>query len=88
LLCSTSFPIFSTLFCGVPSLGCKVDIYLHACNKTNLMDYLSSVYLVTIPLHVLGLLVAHRQEVTVYICDSWYVLYVFVLFHPSPLTVN
>jgi hypothetical protein len=42
------------------------------------MHCLSSVYSVTIPLHVLGLLVAHHQEVTMYICDSWYVLYVLV----------
>jgi hypothetical protein len=38
----------------------------YACNETNLMHYLSSVYSVTIPLHVLGLLVAHHQEVTMY----------------------
>jgi hypothetical protein len=38
------------------------------------MHYLSSVYSVTIPLHVSGLLVAHHQEVTMYICDNWYVL--------------
>jgi hypothetical protein len=49
-----------------------------ACNKTNLMHYLSSVYWVTIPLHVSGLLVAHHQEVTMYICNNWYVLYVLV----------
>jgi hypothetical protein len=48
------------------------------CNETNLTHCLSSVYSVTTPLHVLGLLVAHHQEVTVYICDSWYVLYVLV----------
>jgi hypothetical protein len=30
------------------------------------MHYLTSVYSVTIPLHVLGLLVAHHQEVTMY----------------------
>jgi hypothetical protein len=36
------------------------------CNETNLMHYLSSVYSVTMPLHVLGLLVAHHQEVTMY----------------------
>jgi hypothetical protein len=41
------------------------------------MHYLSSVYSVTTPLHVSGLLVAHHQEVTVYICNSWYV-YVLV----------
>jgi hypothetical protein len=42
------------------------------------MHCLSSVYSVTIPLHVSGLLVAHHQEVTMYICYSWYVLYVLV----------
>jgi hypothetical protein len=41
------------------------------------MHCLSSVYSVTIPLHVSGLLVVH-QKVAVYICDSWYVLYVLV----------
>jgi hypothetical protein len=50
----------------------------YACNETNLMHYLSSVYWVTSPLHVSGLLVAHRQEVTVCICNNWYVLYVLV----------
>jgi hypothetical protein len=49
-----------------------------ACNETNLMHCLSSVYSVTIPLHVLGLLVAHHQEVTMYKRDNWYVLYVLV----------
>jgi cation transport ATPase len=48
----------------------------HACNETKLMHYLSSVYSVTIPLHVSGLLVVHHQEVTVYICNNWYVWYV------------
>jgi hypothetical protein len=47
-----------------------------ACNETNLMHYLFSVYSNAIPLHVLGLPVAHHQEVTKYICDNWYVLYV------------
>jgi hypothetical protein len=42
----------------------------YACNETKLMHYLSSVYPVTIPAHVLGLLVAHYQEVTRYICNS------------------
>jgi hypothetical protein len=42
------------------------------------MLYLSSVYSVTIPLHALGLLVAHHQEVTMYICNNWYVMYVLV----------
>jgi hypothetical protein len=51
---------------------------IYTCNETNLMHYLSSVYSVTIPLHVSGLLVAHHQEVAMYICDNWYVLYVLV----------
>jgi hypothetical protein len=42
------------------------------------MHYLSSVYSVTVALHVSDLLVAHRQEVTTCIWDSWYVLYVLV----------
>jgi hypothetical protein len=42
------------------------------------MHDLSSVYSVTIPLHVSGLLVTHHQEVTVYICNSWYVVYILV----------
>jgi hypothetical protein len=50
----------------------------YACNKTNLMHYLSSVYSVTIILHVSGFLVAHHQEVTMYICNNWYMLYVLV----------
>jgi hypothetical protein len=32
------------------------------------MHYLFSVYSVTIPLHVSGLLVAHHQAVTMYVC--------------------
>jgi hypothetical protein len=51
---------------------------VYTCNETNLMHYLSSVYSVTILLHVSGLLAAHHQEVTMYICDSWYALYVLV----------
>jgi hypothetical protein len=47
-------------------------------SETNLIHNLSSVYSIVVPLHVSGLLVAHHQEVTVYICDSWYVLYVLV----------
>jgi hypothetical protein len=42
------------------------------------MDYLSSVYSVSIPLHVSGLLVVHYQEVTMYICYKWYTLFVLV----------
>jgi hypothetical protein len=36
---------------------------MYACNETNLMRCLSSVYSVTITLSVSGLLVAHLQEV-------------------------
>jgi hypothetical protein len=62
----------------------RVILYLatitrsNACNETNLMHCLSSVYSVTIALHVSGLLVAHHQEITMYICNKWYVLYVLV----------
>jgi hypothetical protein len=49
-------------------------------NETNLVHYLSSDYSDTIPLHVSGLLVAHYQEVAMYVCDNWYVLYVLVDF--------
>jgi hypothetical protein len=45
-----------------------------ACNATNLLHCLSLVYSVTTHLHVSGLLVAHHQEVTVCVCNSWYVL--------------
>jgi hypothetical protein len=40
------------------------SISIHACNETNPMHRLSSVHSVATPLHVSGLLVAHRQEVT------------------------
>jgi hypothetical protein len=36
------------------------EIVIYACNETNLMHCLSSVYSVTIPLQVSGLLVAHH----------------------------
>jgi hypothetical protein len=55
----------------------------YACNETRLMHYLSSLYLVTILLHVSGLLVAHNHAVTMYICDNWYVLYVLVDLWPA-----
>jgi hypothetical protein len=47
-------------------------------NETNLMHYLSSVYSVTLLLHVSGLLVAHYQVVTMYMCNNWNVLNVLV----------
>jgi hypothetical protein len=48
------------------------------CNETNLMHYLSSLYSVTTPLHVLGLVVAHHQVAAMYTCDNWYMLYVLI----------
>jgi hypothetical protein len=45
---------------------CSISIQ-EAFNEANLMHCLSSVYSVTTPLHVSGLLVAHHQEVTMYI---------------------
>jgi hypothetical protein len=45
-------------------------MYVCVCNETNLMHCLPSVYSVTIPLHVSGLLVAHHKEVTMYVGDS------------------
>jgi hypothetical protein len=51
------------------------NIWTYPCDETNLSHYLSSVYWVTTPLHVSALLLAHHQEVVMYICDSWYVLY-------------
>jgi hypothetical protein len=49
-----------------------------SCNETNPMHYLSSIYSVTTLVHVSGLLVAHHQEVTMYLCDNWYLFYVLV----------
>jgi hypothetical protein len=59
---------------------CWPCISIYACNETSLRHYLSSIYSVTIPQHVSGLLVAHHPEVTMYkyICNKWYVLYVLV----------
>jgi hypothetical protein len=65
---------------------CWPCISKYACNETNLMHYLSSVYWVTTPLHVSGLLVAHHQEVAMYICDNWYVLYVLRWVHTCNVT--
>jgi hypothetical protein len=52
------------------------------------MHCVSSVYWATKPLRVSGFLVAHHQEVIMYICNSWYVLYVKATvggpgFHPA-----
>jgi hypothetical protein len=58
---------------------CFFDLHLDICVQWTQADALFiSVYSVTITLHVLGLLLAHHQEVTMYVCDSWYMLYVLV----------
>jgi hypothetical protein len=57
--------------------------------KPNLIHYVSSVYLVTITLHVSGLLVAHHHKVkiyTVYATDGTCVC--FSLLSAGHLTVN
>jgi hypothetical protein len=51
---------------------------MYACNEPNLMHCVSSVYSFTIPLHVSDLLAVHHLEVTMYICDNLYALYVLV----------
>jgi hypothetical protein len=55
-------------------------------DETNLMHYLSAVYSVFISLHVSGLLLVHHQEVTMYICDNWYVLYFLRWVHTCNVT--
>jgi hypothetical protein len=62
-------------YCNIYMMFCLPCISIQACNETNFMHYLSSVYSITITLHVSGLLVAHHQQVTMYTCDNWYVLY-------------
>jgi hypothetical protein len=52
-------------------------ISIYACNETNLMHYLSVVYSVIIPLHISGLLVAHHQEVTIYLSLLFIVIYFY-----------
>jgi hypothetical protein len=47
----------------LPKHGDALILICNACNETNLMHYLSSVYSVTIPLHVSRLLLAHKKEV-------------------------
>jgi hypothetical protein len=57
-------------FYGLYSVSLKYFGYtnvLTAGNETNLTHSLSSVYSVTLPLHVWGSLVAHHQEITMYI---------------------
>jgi hypothetical protein len=52
------------------------------------MHYLSSVYSVTIPLHVSGLILTNHQEITMYVCNNWYVLYVLVDCRPADGQLN
>jgi hypothetical protein len=65
-----------------------MHLNVYACNETNLMQYVSSVYSVTVPLHVSGLLVVCNQEVTMYICNKRYVLYILVDRHLAWLRWN
>jgi hypothetical protein len=62
---------FLKLYLIFPS---EIIICINACYETNFMLYLSSVYSVTMPLHVSDLLVAHHQEVAMYIWENRYVL--------------
>jgi hypothetical protein len=83
--CSTSCCLYDTFMdpwnvhmrvCTVHKfMFCWPCITIYACNETNLMHCLSSIYSVTIPVNVSGLLAAHHQEVTMYICNNWYMLY-------------
>jgi hypothetical protein len=57
----------------------NINCYIYACNETDLMHYLLPVYSLAIHLHVSGLLVAHHQEVAMYICNSRYILYVVLM---------
>jgi hypothetical protein len=56
--------------------GTKAIWITEVCMQLNQLDSLFKVYPVTIPLHVSVLLAAHHQEVTMNICNNWYVLYV------------
>jgi hypothetical protein len=61
------------------SIICHQKHSIYACNELNLMHYLSSVYWVTTPLQVSGLLVAHHQEVAMYNCHIY--MYMWQLVH-------
>jgi hypothetical protein len=58
---------------------CQNYYCVYASHGTNLMHYVPSVYSDTVPLHVSGWLIAHHQEVTIHICNKWYVMYVPVV---------
>jgi hypothetical protein len=72
------YPAYNSMLCNLSYWQCYRISHMDACNETNLMHYLSSVYSVTLPLHASDLLVSHHQEVAMYICNKWYVLYVLV----------
>jgi NADH:ubiquinone oxidoreductase subunit len=60
---------------NIISILCSVNrASKYPCNETNWMHYLASVYPITMTVPVSGLLVAHHQDVTIYIyiyiCDS------------------
>jgi hypothetical protein len=67
---------------------CWFCISIYACNETNLMHYIPSVYSVTIPLHVSDLLIAHYQEVTIYIYVCVCVFHSFQACRQSIKTYN
>jgi hypothetical protein len=46
--------------------------------KTNQTQYLSSIYLVSQPLHVRVCLLSIIRRYSLYIYSNWYVLYVYV----------
>jgi hypothetical protein len=57
-----SAPFYSWYFCTFSFFFDRASQYIHVM-KTNLIHYLSSVYFINQPLHVLGIFVAHHQEV-------------------------
>jgi hypothetical protein len=69
----------STVMIRVSKCYVLLTVHLDMCfNETNVMHCLPSVCSVTITLHVSSLLVDSHREVTMYICNNWYVWYVLV----------
>jgi hypothetical protein len=66
------------------NLFCWPCISKYECNESNLMHQLSSVYSVTTPLHVSGLIVANHQEIAIYMY-MWQLVSVVFL---SPLSAD
>jgi hypothetical protein len=52
----------------------RASRYMRVMKPTRCTIYLQFIQSLYLPLHVSGLLVAHHQEVTMYICNNWYVL--------------